>query len=165
MVYSIAYRLSLHVCSTLPLQYVFPNLDPCTEEGIKSARQYTASNCGILYPDDYKGAFCTPRSVVKTITTRSKPTASQVTDETRKLEEEGIGKFTSINQKEKAFYKPLPIEVNKELLLAHVDYDGYNRNFEIDIDTKFITAAQHNRLFRKSPHKDILTDEYGYMDL
>ena len=88
-----------------------------------------------------------------------------VVEEMKKLDGEGIGKFETISEKEKAFYKPLPKEENKDLLSAHANFTEYKENFETGIDTKFMTPAQHNRLLMKSPHKDILQNEYGYKNL
>ena len=108
-----------------------------------------------------KGAFCTPRSVIRGLTTRSKPTTLQVMDEMKRLDEEGIGKFQALSDKEKAFYKPIPIEANKEQLLPYVNLDEYTDNFKKTIDTKHITAAQYNRLLQNSPDKNTLMSEYG----
>ena len=88
-----------------------------------------------------------------------------VVEEMKKLDGEGIGKFETISEKEKAFYKPLPKEENKDLLSAHANFTEYKENFKTGIDTKFMTPAQHNRLLMKSPHKDILQNEYGYKNL
>ena len=40
-----------------------------------------------------KCAFCTPCSVVRGVTTRSKPTILEVMNEMKRLDEEGVGKF------------------------------------------------------------------------
>ena len=112
-----------------------------------------------------KGAFCTPRSVVRGLTMMSKPTTSQVVDEMKNLAEEGIGKFQALSEKEKVFYKPIPLDANRELLVAHVNFEEYKDNFMKAIETKFITAAQYNRLLLNSPDKEILTSQYGLKTL
>ena len=38
------------------------------------------------------GAFCTSRSVIRSITTKKKPTSAEVLDEMKKLSDIGIGK-------------------------------------------------------------------------
>ena len=54
-----------------------------------------------------QGAFCTSRSVTRSITTKKKPTSVEVLDEMKKLSDNGVGKFV-ITDKDKVYYKPLP---------------------------------------------------------
>ena len=60
-----------------------------------------------------KGPFCTPRSVVRGLSTKAKPMTMQVQEEMKKLAEGGIGTFKSISEKEKVFFKPLDPTGNK----------------------------------------------------
>ena len=93
------------------------------------------SKCQILLSN---GAFCTPRSVIRSITSRKKPTTQEVVTEMAILEEEGIGKFEG-SSKEKVFFKPLPVEgVN----LVHVKFQEYKDCFLLPIDNKYINTAQ-----------------------
>ena len=57
-----------------------------------------------------KDAFCTPRGVVRGLTMRLKTTTLHVMEEMKRLDEEGVGKFQALSDKEKAFYKPIPID-------------------------------------------------------
>ena len=50
-----------------------------------------------------KGAFCTPRSVVRGITTRQKPMATEVVEGMKSLSEDGIGHYTLNLQKKRKF--------------------------------------------------------------
>lgn len=108
-----------------------------------------------------KGAFCTPRSVVRNMTTRIKPATAEVVEEMKKLAEDGIGKFVQLTEKEKAFYKPLPTDTNRQIIEPHALFEDYKKNFST-VDRKYITEGQHSRLLKKSWDKDILEKEYGY---
>ena len=113
-----------------------------------------------------KGAFCTPCTVIRSVTTRSKPTTAQVVQQMKILNEGGVGKFEALSEKEKVFFKLLPTDDNKELLTTHcTNFEEYKNNFEAAIDTKYMMTAQHNRLLLKSPDKDVLMNEYGYKEL
>jgi len=61
------------------------------------------------------GAFCTPRSVIKYMTSRTRPKAEEVQEEMKKLEEVGLGEFHRFSSKESAFYKVIPEEDSREL--------------------------------------------------
>ena len=75
-----------------------------------------------------KGAFCTPRRVIRSITTTAKPTTTEVVKHMKKLDESGLGKWMSISEKEKVFYKALPVEANRNLLSTHGDFETYQKN-------------------------------------
>ena len=60
---------------------------------------------------------------------KAKPTTLEVQDEMSKLAQGGIGSFESLTDKEKVFYKPLPKEANKGLLLPLVNFEEYNTDF------------------------------------
>jgi hypothetical protein len=107
-----------------------------------------------------KGALCTPRSVIRSITAKKKPSTIQVVDE-MKLTEGGVGSL-KLYRRKKVFFKLVPTEANKEILTAHVDVKEYETNFEIPIEGKYITAAQHNRILEKRSEKDTLISKYGY---
>ena len=106
-----------------------------------------------------KGAFCTPRSIMRSITTKKKPSTAELIDIMKTLADSGIGKFEAFSEKEKVYFKPLPTE---EALREHVDSQAYQANFEKPVDAKYITAAQYNRILDKSPNKDILISKYNY---
>ena len=65
-------------------------------------------------------------------------------DEMKCLDKEGIGKFQALSDKEKAFYKPIPIEANKEQLLPYMNLDECADNFKKTIDTKHMQP--HNTI-------------------
>ena len=106
-----------------------------------------------------KGAFCTPRSIIRTITTRKKPSTAEVTDAMKSLADSGIGEFKALSEKEKVFFKPLPSE---KAHVGHVDAQLYQERFEVPIDEKYITNAQYNRLLNNSPNKDVLESQFQY---
>lgn len=108
-----------------------------------------------------QGAFCTSRSVTRSITTKKKPTSVEVLDEMKKLSDNGVGKFV-ITDKDKVYYKPLPDEINREHIVAHVDFAQYKDNFKADVDGKYFTQKQFNRLLSNSADKDILMSEYDH---
>ena len=108
-----------------------------------------------------KGAFCTPRSVIRSMTIKSRPSSDEVICEMRKLHDEGVGVYCAISEKEKVFYKLLPTDDNKDVICKYVDFNVYKENFEKDID-KFITSKQRTRLLLKCPHMDDLVANYNY---
>ena len=79
----------------------------------------------------------------------------------KKLSDNGVGKFV-ITDKDKVYYKPLPDEINRERIVAHVDFSQYKDNFKADVDGKYFTQKQFNRLLSNTADKDILMSEYGY---
>lgn len=87
------------------------------------------------------GAFCTPRSVQRSITSTNKPIAAELVVQMKKLEETGVGKFWE-SEREKVFYKLIPKDDNRELIQEYVDFDKYIASFEENSDTKSITQAQ-----------------------
>lgn len=78
----------------------------------------------------------------------------------KELSEDEMGVYVE-TEKEKAFYKLLPIDENREMISKLTNFEDYEENFK-DIDTKLITEAQKKRLLARSPDRDILTTEYGY---
>lgn len=109
-----------------------------------------------------KGAFCTPRSVIRSITTKVKPTATEVIAEMKNLHEKKLGIFKSKSDKERVFYKLLPETSNEDLITPYINFDHYKKIFEDGIDSRSITPSQCTRLLADSPDKEILTDKYGY---
>lgn len=79
----------------------------------------------------------------------------------KKLESEGVGSFLSEGTGDKAFYKLLPEERNKDAIERFVTFSEYKKNFLTEIG-KSLSEAQQKRLLDKSPDKDILVSEYGY---
>ena len=108
-----------------------------------------------------KGAFCTPRNVIRSITSRKKPAAADVIEEMKKLETNKMGHFLE-ESRDKVFYKVLPTDGNKELIEDHVDFTEYKECFETEMDSKYLTQAQTSRLLAKSPDRDVLISTYGY---
>ena len=64
-----------------------------------------------------KGPFVTPRTVIKNMTTKQKPSAQEILKEIKKLEEEGLGAVKSVTITQVVYYKPLLIDENKEAVL------------------------------------------------
>ena len=89
--------------------------------------------------------------------------ATEVVEGMKSLSEDGIGHYIELTEKEKVYYKPLPVEDNEAKIGKYVDYVQYKERFSMATDAKFFSTAQHRRLLTKSPDKDILMQEYGYM--
>ena len=100
-----------------------------------------------------KGPFCTPRSVIKNMTTRARPKLDEIADHMKKLDELDIGKFEKVTQKERAYFKPLPDDENMENVCNIIGerWEEYVSNFKT-MDTKYITVTQFNRLLAASPY-------------
>lgn len=112
-----------------------------------------------------KGPFCTPRSVIKNMTIKARPKLEEIADCMKLLSEKEIGEFKQLTQKERAYYKPLPEEDNKEsinLIIGSGKWEDYVRNFKT-VDMQYITSTQHNRLLLQSPHLEVMED-YGITD-
>ena len=80
-----------------------------------------------------KGAFCTSKSVIRSITTRKKPTSVEIIDQMKKLCDSGVGRFVT-SDKDKVYYKPLSDETNRECIAAFVDFAQYKDNFKANVD-------------------------------
>lgn len=109
-----------------------------------------------------KGPFCTPRSVIKNMTIKSRPKLDEIADCMKSLSGEKIGEFKQLTHKERAYYKPLPEEDNKAAIVSIVgtaNWDEYVCNFK-SCDLKYITPTQHNRLLQNSPHLELM-ETYG----
>ena len=110
------------------------------------------------------GAFCTPRMVTRSLTCKRKPSTQTIIDEMKALESQGVGKFkTCLNNK--VYYKPLPIDENKELIGKHGILMEDFRDVFCNKSMKDITPSQYNRLLSVSPNEQTLRDEYGYQDM
>ena len=109
------------------------------------------------------GAFCTPRSVTRSLTSRRKPPAQSIIEEMKSLADQGLGHYKEVSNT-KVYYKPLPTDGNKELIEKH----GIQTTEYMDVfskkNMKDITQAQYNRLLSMSPDEQILRGEYGYTD-
>ena len=93
-----------------------------------------------------KGAFVTPRSVIKNMTTKKRPRAEDIIKQMKSLEGKEIGNVNNITRTQTVFYKPLPLDENKEKITEIIgnDYwDMYAKNFK-EVDTVNITVSQHN---------------------
>lgn len=109
------------------------------------------------------GAFCTPRSVIKNMTTQARPKAEEVQEEMKKLEEKGLGEFVSFSRKESDFYKVIPDDENQGtvMLIVGDKRNKYKQQFLL-VDTKYVTATQYDRLLNLASEKDRLL-QYGIM--
>ena len=97
------------------------------------------------------------------MTIKKRPKLDEIAECMKKLSEDNVGKFEQLNQKERAFFKPLPVEDNKEAVIALVGngkWDEYVLNFST-CDTQYITTTQHNRILRASPHTMEEMEAYG----
>lgn len=100
-----------------------------------------------------KGPYCTPRNVLKNMTTKSRPKLEDIAEKMKSLADGGIGMFKNISQRERVYYKPLPKEENRQAICAVIGEEKWNEyvsNFSV-LDTKYITLSQHNRLLDNSP--------------
>lgn len=109
-----------------------------------------------------KGPFCTPRSVIKHMTTKIRPKLDDIAENMKKLADKSIGTFKNVTQKERAFYKLLPVDENKECICNIIGsrWEEYVDNFKT-IDDKYITTTQFNRLLAASPYDDDEMATYG----
>lgn len=64
-------------------------------------------------------------------------------------------------EKEKVFFKTVPVEENKEVITKFIDFEDYKEKYT-DINTKLLTQAQRERFLLRSPDKDILISNFGY---
>ena len=63
-------------------------------------------------------------------------------------DEQDVGYVKNLTRTQTVFYKPVPAEENREMIVEIIGsdrWDSYTQNFK-DIDTMHITASQHNRL-------------------
>ena len=90
----------------------------------------------------------------KNMTVKARPKLEEIADCMKKLSESKLGEFKQLTQKERAYYKPLPEDNNKEALLPIIGsgkWEDYVFNFKTS-DVRYITATQHNRLLRQFPY-------------
>ena len=109
-----------------------------------------------------KGAFCTPRSLVRKLTSKKKPSCSKVAESMKELDSKTMGTFLSVSEKEKVFYKLLPTPENEETISKFMDFEDYKEHFKSNVDSKIITPNEYARLLNKSPDKESLISQYGY---
>lgn len=69
----------------------------------------------------------------------------------------------SFSRKESAFYKLIPDDKNQGtvMLIVGDKWDKYKQQFLL-VDTKYVTATQHDRLLNLASEKDRLL-QYGIM--
>ena len=111
-----------------------------------------------------KGAFVTPRSVIKNMTTKQRPQAEKVVEEMNGLEQQHIGKLKSLTRTQTASYKLIPSEENKckvTELIGDENWDTYMQRFK-EIDQTYITASQHNRLLDSADNKEL--ESFGVVE-
>ena len=70
------------------------------------------------------------------MTTREKTTSAEVVAEMQKLEDGGLGVLQKISEKE-VFYKPLPIEENREKITQYVEFCSFTEAFKTKADKMF----------------------------
>ena len=112
-----------------------------------------------------KGAFVTPRSVIKNMTCRHRPQADKIIEEMKSLEKKKIGTLKIITRTQTVYYKPLPSDENKDSVIEIVgeeNWESYVQRFK-DIDTMYITASQHNRLLVYADNEDEL-ESFGIVE-
>ena len=105
-----------------------------------------------------KGAFVTPKSVIKNMTTKQRPQAGTVIEEMKVLEQKEIGTVKTITRTQTVFYKLVPSEENKPMvteIVGHENWGTYIQRFKED-DRIYITASQHNRLLDAAEDKEEL---------
>ena len=105
-----------------------------------------------------KGTFVTPRNVIKNMTTKKCPYAEDIIKQMKELEEIEVGYVKKIPRAQTAFYKPLPVEENKEKIVEVIGsdhWDIYVQNFK-EVNTVYITISQHNRLLEAAENEDEL---------
>lgn len=102
-----------------------------------------------------KGAFVTPRSVIKNMTTKQRPQAEKIIEEMKSLEEMDVGTVKTITRTQTIYYKPLPSDSNKDGIIGEENWHIYVQHFKED-DTMYITASQHNRLLHFADNIDEL---------
>ena len=73
-----------------------------------------------------KGAFVTPRSVIKNMTTKQRPQAETVIEEMKGLEQKQIGTIKSITRTQTAFYKLLLSEENKYQVIEIIGDENWD---------------------------------------
>ena len=97
------------------------------------------------------------------MTTQARPKPEEVQEELKKLEDKGLGEFVSFSRKESAFYKVIPDDENQGtvMLIVGDKWDKYRQQFLL-VDTKYVTATQHDRLLNLASEKDRLL-QYGIM--
>ena len=78
----------------------------------------------------------------------------------KSMSEEGTGVFLTFGRNESVYFKPTPIDSNKERVEPFVtSWDEYIENF-LKRD-EVITISQYNKLVSKAPNIDDLVDEFG----
>ena len=110
-----------------------------------------------------KGPFVTPRTVIKNMTTKPRPSAQEILQEMKKLEEEGLGTVMSITKTQVVYYKPVPKDENKEdvqLQIGKEQWDAYIAQVK-EQDTTYMTASQYNCFLLESDDHNTL-DSFGF---
>ena len=105
-----------------------------------------------------KGAFVTPRSVIKNMTTKKRPHAEEVVGEMKSLEQKEVGYIKYLTRAQTVFYKPLPSDENKDKVVEVIGsdlWDTYIQCFK-EADIMYITVSQHNRMLLSAENKEDL---------
>ena len=103
-----------------------------------------------------KGAFVTPRNVIKNMTTKKRPHAEDIIKQMKALEEK-VGYIKNLTKVQTAFYKPLPVEEKKEKIVEVIGSDNWGIYEEIfkKVDTMHITLSQHNWLLEAAQNDEL----------
>ena len=107
----------------------------------------------------------TPTSVIKNMTTKKRPHAEEIIKQMKSLEEKEVGNVKNITRTQIVFYKPLPLDQNKEKIVEIIGsdhWDIYATNFK-EVDMVNITVSQHNRLFLASDNREDL-ESFGLVE-
>lgn len=105
------------------------------------------------------GPFTTTRAVMRTCSTRRKPTSQEVAARMRALEAEGLGFYKDVD-KTKAFFKAMPREEIKGALEKYMKLEQYRHAF-LAKDIAYVTPAQHQRLLDAAPESENLKAYYS----
>ena len=73
-----------------------------------------------------KGAFVTPRNVIKNMTTKKRPHAEEIITEMKALEEQDVGYVKNLTRTQTVFYKPVPAEENREMIVEIIGSDCWD---------------------------------------
>ena len=97
------------------------------------------------------------------MTTKQRPSAQEILQEMKKLEEEGLGTVKSVTKTQVVYYKPVPKDENKEdvqLQIGKEQWDAYMAQVK-EQDTTYMTASQYNCFLLESDDHNTL-DSFGF---
>ena len=68
----------------------------------------------------------TPRNVIKNMTTKKCPHAKEIITEMKALEEQDVGYVKNLTRTQTVFYKPVPAEENREMIVEIIGSDRWD---------------------------------------